>query len=1281
MPRPLANLALFSAISLSCSAMAAGCRNRTSVGDSSDPVGYVDGGTIAHAPTPMARARLADALRVAHVDARWVSALKPGHSGATHVFHATDGAIETSGLTDARNGVSGAFGGSAPLFADGTIEAHVGETMVSLRVHDSRTVEGSLIDGDVVFPDVHASTDLFVAAAPGRVESFWLLRDANAPSTFTMTLGLLGLEARVGSDDNDAIRFVDAAGVVRLRLPTPTAVDANGTRRAASMHLEGTTLTITLDREGLVFPILLDPALEQVTWADVGLEPPSWPPPGTTYYPRIGAPAGLQRVSGRAQSGNGLVYLFGGTTIAGSPTTQVTPYVTALFEWNGTTWSASPGGDFGGMLTFGDPDKGTVNRVTDIVWDPARKKLVMFGGIVFGPMEPRMGVSEYDPVAKSWSDVCGAGSTCYDSAPPVGVTPSGAYAFGKVILVHPAGTWVWNGSTQLFSKLGATPELMREATALAFDEARSRLVVYGDKTGLSDTWETDGTTWTHPSTTGPLGVANASLTYHKARKRVVLWASSSSTDGLWEWNGTTWAAVVVDGAGPPARPNAAFAYHEATGKLLVVGGGDLGGGSTSSCYDSPYSNPYDNNRDFRSCARVDTWTSTVFGGACTVAADCAAGTFCVDGVCCKTACTGACQNCAQTGSIGKCSAVVSADDPGTCSGTASCDASGSCRKKQGQVCSIGTDCLSGNCADGYCCDTSCGASCEACNLAGKLGACTPLAVGSTGKSCGLYSCSGTTGACLASCTSDANCAPSAYCNAAGKCVAPQVKGATCTRNRQCDTSVCVDGVCCGSACAGVCDVCSAALGASTDGTCTVLAKTASPAACGPSRCSGVTAACGTTCTTDGDCSTAGFCNGGVCALVRKQGESCARTAECTSGLTCADGVCCNATCNGACQACSALNKQSGDKSGECGPAAEGTNPGAKCLKSAVTTCGSSGTCDAAGSCAVYVAGTACGATGTTSCVGDSVKGQTCDGLGACILDTAGTPCSPARCVDGACKTSCITDTDCATDGYCTGGVCKKRATAGDKCSLDTQCLSGFCADGTCCNARCDRSCEACDQPGTKGTCTAVTGKPRLGHPACAAGEPGNPCSAAACDGAERASCAKKAGAEVTCSAGTCIDGVESLPTTCDGSGTCPAAASRPCQPFACGTDACKKACAADSDCKAGFVCNTATGSCTAGDKCAVSLVTHVDGTTTDCGAYICESSGKCKTTCASSSDCVSPKICDGTACVDPPDGAVDQGGGCATSSTGGTSGNRDTSGTWPILVLSALVGLIGRRKR
>jgi hypothetical protein len=79
-----------------------------------------------------------------------------------------------------------------------------------------------------------------------------------------------------------------------------------------------------------------------------------------------------------------------------------------------------------------------------------------------------------------------------------------------------------------------------------------------------------------------------------------------------------------------------------------------------------------------------------------------------------------------------------------------CNAVNQCeaRKSNGSACAGGGECISGFCADGFCCNTPCGASCDACNLAGSLGSCTVVPAGSAGNpSCAPDVCSGTSPNC------------------------------------------------------------------------------------------------------------------------------------------------------------------------------------------------------------------------------------------------------------------------------------------------------------------------------------------------------------------------------------------------------------------------------------------------------------------------------------------------------------------------------------------------------
>src|SRR4029077_3975226 len=107
--------------------------------------------------------------------------------------------------------------------------------------------------------------------------------------------------------------------------------------------------------------------------------------------------------------------------------------------------------------------------------------------------------------------------------------------------------------------------------------------------------------------------------------------------------------------------------------------------------------------------------------------------------------------------------------PTTCSGQANCVADAGCSgtmctgaRGNGQGCVNDTGCLSGHCADGVCCDTSCdGGACDRCDLSGSLGQCKN-AVGSADAGCGAYLC-GPSPVCPTNCTNDGDCASTHYC--------------------------------------------------------------------------------------------------------------------------------------------------------------------------------------------------------------------------------------------------------------------------------------------------------------------------------------------------------------------------------------------------------------------------------------------------------------------------------------------------------------------------------------
>ncbi len=122
------------------------------------------------------------------------------------------------------------------------------------------------------------------------------------------------------------------------------------------------------------------------------------------------------------------------------------------------------------------------------------------------------------------------------------------------------------------------------------------------------------------------------------------------------------------------------------------------------------------------------------------------------------------------------------------------------------------------------------------------------------------------------------------------------QGGACAADGHCATGHCVDGVCCDQACGdGQCQACSAALGASADGTCTAL----------------VGAACddGDLCTTGDACQAAGSCGAGVpvtCAAPDEchvagscdpEDGQCSAPTESPDGTACTGGTCAQGICD------------------------------------------------------------------------------------------------------------------------------------------------------------------------------------------------------------------------------------------------------------------------------------------------------------------------------------------------------------------------------------------------
>jgi hypothetical protein len=549
--------------------------------------------------------------------------------------------------------------------------------------------------------------------------------------------------------------------------------------------------------------------------------------------------------------------------------------------------------------------------------------------------------------------------------------------FGGYFSGYLGDTWEWIAGVGWQNRPVSGP-LGRQGASAAYDEARSRLMLFGGQSGNAlidnDTWEWDGNSWQPISVLGPSRRLLAGMAYDSQQRRVFLFGGSNNSD-TWSYTvrGNTCTGGWQCNSGYCTDGVCCDKYACGTCERCDLPGHD------GIC--TPTTGSDDTCLAPKSCVVQTIGESTVGicgyvrGAACMSPADCQSGS-CVDGVCCDSVCGGECQKCNLVGFEGTCLPV-----PASAQST------------------------------------------------GRGGACAPRV------------CDGQNPFCPSLCSSDALCAPTYYCGAGGQCLPQRTQAQTCDLAaganclvagcRVCATGHCTDGVCCDSDCTDGCQDCAT-------GTCTMRASgSIGRASCGQYLCAGQTS-CATSCGSDGDCvggGTTTFCIAQTCQGQLPLGAVCKGAGDCASGH-CTDGVCCDDDCKGACHSCVLAGKQGtcsipvgedpeGDCAGEgacsgvCGAAGTCERPGVS------TRCGMCLGCDGNGHCgAVPAAGTDdrctpvdCGA----QPVGD------CWHYVARASATAGACAAPGLCATSpaeACDVAMADDGAPCGQGSCQGGVCR-----------------------------------------------------------------------------------------------------------------------------------------------------------------------------------------------------------------------------------------------------------------
>lgn len=891
--------------------------------------------------------------------------------------------------------------------------------------------------GALVYRNARPDTDVVQSFDGGVAEELRLLRTAAAKTTFSWRLRLGPAIAKV-TVNSGFVQALDGEGRARLRAEPLLAWDSKGKERPLEVEVvpisaNEARLIARLDARDLAFPVAVDPA---------------WGLTNNMAQGRYDA-SPVRLTSGK-------VFITGGRNSAGTFLTT-----TETFDPATLTWTVQA------PMKYGRSKFGTA---------------VMSDGRVIvagGDGSPRQSSCEiWDPTTNAWSDT---------AALPTIVWAHGIVAVGGKVVVaggagnvqttytfnEPAGPWVTNTSKLTYGRYGLV--------GIAYSATKAIFVGGGSSTDLYDS--TTNTFTPGPNLAGSRPYPGVALL---TSGRVLIVGGNRTDADLFDPTGTMQIISGLTFAHEQGGEYNASLAAIAGDKAVFTGGynttavnvaTDVFNGATKSWSRGPdVTMPRwrslsiglaDGRALIAAGGPIDT-TNTIYpsteiyadavtsGGACTTGAQCTSG-FCADGVCCNSACNLACESCVEAGSVGTCKLVTGAPRAGhgTCVGSGTCG--GTC-DGTATTCtypSSSVACVAGTCTGGteqppaYC----------------NMGMCpAPPAT----RGCGLFTCG--TVACKTSCTTNADCVSSAYCNTASSiCELKKPNGGTCSDAAACVSGFCAlegaTGTCCDKACTGGCETCSASgaaglcqlrpngttcgADACTGSTLTAAAKcdgvSATCPAPAPSACAGgFTCAsdgktCKTSCTSGADCAT-GYCDlasakcttapgdGGVIdtglgiaeagaptlpatPAVAATFQRCTKSSECPSGF-CVDGVCCDTACADKCHSCALLSNP-----GKCTIEPVGVDlrnecgPANQCL----------GTCDGTGQCIGAGTGTMCGrnrCTSTSAGVGPaycSAPGAKCPTDDAVPFDCAPYACEPAF---GACRTTCAASTDCANGFVC-----------------------------------------------------------------------------------------------------------------------------------------------------------------------------------------------------------------------------------------------------------------------
>jgi len=151
-------------------------------------------------------------------------------------------------------------------------------------------------------------------------------------------------------------------------------------------------------------------------------------------------------------------------------------------------------------------------------------------------------------------------------------------SFGKRVGFLLNDTWIWNGTQWSNQSLPVSPS-PRVGATMIYDPANLQLVLFGGTSGNSvygDTWIWDGHQWQqHLPKVSPPARAWATMVYAISLQQAILVGGSSvstnpAISGLndtWQWDGATWSPLMSASAPTGGYNSAAY---DATQQALIM---------------------------------------------------------------------------------------------------------------------------------------------------------------------------------------------------------------------------------------------------------------------------------------------------------------------------------------------------------------------------------------------------------------------------------------------------------------------------------------------------------------------------------------------------------------------------------------------------------------------------------------------------------------------------------------------------------------------------------------